>query len=290
MKFLIFNIIVILFSITLYSCNEDSVVNNQLYENGNFTYPYEINTAWYYGTRNFAYNFRPDSIKNIYGSDTLSGYGEAIFLRDTVVGIDTCRILRNAHSETGHAHATYELYKQTDTGLIRIAHYSNGTNFGPYRTDCRYKFSFNGKSYNSSREIFSEYKNDLKSTTDIQQGDTVLIMDDPPVNTLKYPILKGMEWVIITDETGGKITKKYSDYENINLLGSNYYCIKIQKQWYFNFQTPVSELIYFDYFSKEGMVKRDFTIKDIEVSNELGQTIGYFDAKEESFLNIYFQP
>ena len=53
---------------------------------------------------------------------------------------------------------------------------------------------------------------------------------------------------------------------------------------------PDPHLIFYDYFSKDGMVKRDFTIKDVAVSNSSGQLIGYIDVKEEAFLNIFSQP
>lgn len=287
----VFIVLILLFTIVACSCNDENVSNSSVdSQENNFTYPFELNSFWYYGTRNFVSNFRPDSLRNIFGSDTLTGYGDARFIRDTIIGNDTFRVLRNNHADEGHSHATYELYKQTDSGLVRYASYSNGNNFGPFRAGSDTKFTFNGKDFNSLNEIFNCYKYDANIFKDNTSGDTTLIFDDPPVNSLKYPISENLMWDFFNNNNV-KITKKYLNFENVNLLGKSYHCIKIQRQWYFdNSEIPDKKLNYYDYFSKEGMVKRDFLIKDIAVNNNLGQVIGYIDAKEESFLNFYLQP
>lgn len=288
-KFLLVQIII--YGIAFSGCDEDDVNNSSADpQEKNFTYPFAINSFWYYGTRNFISNIRPDSLKSIFNNDTIDGFGEAIFLRDTVIGVDTLRVLRNNHSDEGHTHATYELFKQTDSGLVRYASYSDGSNFGPFRSLPDLKFTFKDKSFNSLNEIFGFYINDVYNSDLNLSGDTILVFDNPPVNTIRYPVLKDVEWDFYNSDFV-KIKKKYLDFENVNFPGKNYFCIKIRKQYYYeNSMTPDTNLIFFDYFSKEGMVKRDLLIKDITVSNKLGQVIGYIDAKEESFLNIYLQP
>ena len=221
--------------------------------------------------------------------DTLTGAGGAIFLKDTVINQDTLRLLRNSHSDPGHGHATLELFRQTDTGLVRVAFYSDGVNFGPFRPNPNsVTLSFNGKNYHSLNEIFNYYKYDL---IDNFSGDTTLIFDNPPKVAIKYPIVQNNEWIFNIVNSATKQTKKYTTFETVNSMGISYYCIKIQKQWYLDgSNNPDSRLIFYDYFSKEGMIKRDFIIKDIAINNSLGQLIGYIDAKDEAFLNFYTHP
>jgi len=278
-------------TISFNSCSDDVVNNNSAPVNeDNFVYPYSINSFWYYGTNNFVTNLRPDSLSNIFDTDTLTGIGGATFVRDTIIGNDTLRLFRNGHSDEFHAHTTLEMYKQTSSGLIRYASYSEGTNFGPFRplkNNMNLKYSVNGKTYNSVDEIFRYYKNFIFRSEYNSSGDTIFIFDDPPVTAIKYPIVKNLEWNFITVQTT-QINKKYTDYENVILLGKSYYCIKIQRIWYFdNSTTPAPNLIDYEYFSKEGMVKKDFLIKDIRITNEFGELLGYIDAKDEAFLNIY---
>ena len=275
------------FIFLLVSCNEDIVHNNNSSDNS-FTYPYNTNSLWYYTTRNFITNIRPDSISRYFETDTSIGYGAATFTKDTIINNDTLKILTNSHSGGGHGHSTSEIFKQTDSGLIRIAFYSDGVNFGPTTPQTNsLSYLINNKNFNSLNEIFFYYKNDFKIDN---SNDSLLIFDVPPVTAVKYPIVTNTEWILRRD---GSTTfkKKYLDFETVNVQSGSHYCVKIQKVWYMNNSSiPEANLIFYDYFAKEGMIKRDFLIKDIEITNTSGNTIGYVDAKEEAELNIYVLP
>lgn len=279
-------ILMLLVSAVISGCNEDTVTNNpETPAENNFQYPFKINTWWYYSTQNFVTNLRPDSISVYFPTDTLFGFGEAKFLRDTIIGSDTLRLMHNTHSDEGHSHTTQELYKQTDTGLIRIAFFSDGTNFGPYRPLNGITFTVHDKKFNSVNEIFDYYNGEL-----IARDTLPLIFDDPPKVTVKYPIVQNQEWEFVSYGTSTRITKKYTDYENAVINGTNYYCIKIRRNWYFD-SSPTADprFISYDYFAKEGMVKRDFVIRDVPVSNQFGP-IGYIDVREQAQLNLYIAP
>jgi hypothetical protein len=281
-------LILIYFSCFIISCSNETVITNSPVvvtpPENNFQYPYSLNSFWYYTTRNFVTNLRPDSLNVYFSTDTLVGYGDASFVRDTIINQDTVRLLRNSHSEPKHSHTTLEYYKQTDSGLIRIAYASDGTNFGPYRPlNNSLTYTVNRKTFNSLNEIYDYYSRESESVT----GN--LTFDDPPLRALKYPIVQNEEWSFITYGLT-RITKKYTDFETVQLPAGNFYCIKIQRNWYYdNSTTPDASYISYDYFSKQGMIKRDFRIKDILINNQNGP-IGYIDVKEEANLNLYNIP
>lgn len=275
------------FILLLVSCNENPMQPNNSSED-NFKYPYSINSFWYYKTRNFVTNLRPDSLSVYFKTDTTVGFGDSKFSNDTMINNETLRVLRNSHYNGSHGHTTVELFNQTDTGLIRVAFYSDGANFGPHRpNDNSIRYSVNKKIFSSIEELFSYYKNDFDFDN---SNDTALIFDSPPVVAIKYPITLNTEWLFKNVGTT-KFTKKYLNFENVKVQSGSHYCIKIQKIWCLdNSLTPEPNLIHYDYFAKEGMVKRDFKIKDIAISNSMGNIIGYVDAKEEAELNIYTLP
>ena len=264
------------------SCNEDSDNNVSSGNNfdKNFTYPLKVNSYWYYGTRNFVFNLRPDSINIYFSTDTLYGYGNANINNDTVINSDTLIQLQNVHSLSGHANSSVELYKQTDTGLVRVAYYSNAPNFGPFRQTNNLNFSFNGNNFNSLNELLGLVKGDY------YQNDTALIYDDPPVKVLQCPLVENSEWNMINTGTVS-INKKYLNFENVTVNAGTFYCLKIKKDFYYNSSVPDTGSVFYDYFSESGMIKRDLLIKDVNVSNSSGQTIGKIDIKEEAFLNLY---
>ncbi len=281
-------IFLLFFSVLIISCSDNPQENQTpgppVSNDSTFKYPYQLNREWYYATRNFVTNIRPDSINVYFPGDTTLGFGAASYIKDTIINTDTLKLLRNTHTDPHHGHTTLELYKQTDTGLIRIAFFSDGANFGPYRPVNNFKFTLHGKSFNSPEELLknSEYGFEMRDTNQ-------LIFDDPPIKVLKYPVSQNNEWDFLNYGTT-RITKKYTNYETVTVPAGTFYCIKIKRNIYYNSAAPDPDYIYYDYFSKDGMIKRDFLLKDIMVSNNFGQTIGYIDVKEEAFLNIYIIP
>ncbi|MEO8664809.1 MAG: hypothetical protein ABI462_04875 [Ignavibacteria bacterium] len=276
----------VLSSLVFISCSDNAVNNNDPPSGASdFKYPYKTGAFWYYTTKNFVTNIRPDSIQVYFSTDTIIGNGAAEFSRDSIINNDTLKLLKNSHSTEGHSHTTLEYYKQTDTGLVRIAFYSNGANFGPYRpAPNQLHYSINGRSFHSIQELLNSYNRDND-----QRDSTPLIFDDPPLRTIKYPIAQNSEWLLVTYGTT-RITKKYLDFETVVVPAGSFNCIKIQRNWYYNSPTPEPNSLSYDYFSKEGMVKRDFLIKNVLISNSLGQQIGSIDVKEEDFLNLYNLP
>lgn len=254
----------------------------------NFKYPYEINSFWYYSTYNYVTNYRPDSLRKIIADDTIVGNGIAEFSRDTIFNSDTLHLLKNTHSSEGHEHTTLELYKQSDTGLVRYAFYSSGTNFGPFRPlQLRFKIEKDDKEFASMTELLRWYEN---YTEQDNTGDTTFIIDDPPINAIRYPISEGSEWSYL-DYGATKIKKLYSGFEDVSTQAGSFHCAKIRRNWYFNFSTvPDSNFYLADYFSEYGMIKRDFRIKNVLVTTSTGEPLGYIEVVEESKLNIVTLP
>jgi hypothetical protein len=276
------------FSAVYYSCGDESSVNKPeepvLIDTTatNFKYPCSLNKIWYYSTKNYLTNLRPDSVRRYFSEDTIIGFGAAEFIRDTIINQDTLKVLRNSHSVTGHSHSTLELYRQSDTGLIRYAFYTNGTNFGPFRpVNNGLRFSLSGKSFNSINEIMSDYyAAEFLSDS--------LSLDNPPKTVLKYPISRNIEWELNSSGTT-RVTKKYLDFENVTVHAGTFYCIKIKRDIYYNSAVPDLNYFFYDYFSKDGMIRRDILLKNVMVSNSKGQVIGFIDVREEAFLNLYIQ-
>lgn len=269
--------------ICLCSCNEnsDNNISSENHNDDNFIYPLNLNSYWYYGTRNFVFNLRPDSINIYFSTDTIYGYGNSNITKDTVINSDTLIQIQNVYSLAGHANSSVELYKQTDTGLIRVAYYSNAPNFGPFRQSHNLSFSVKGVNFNSLYELLGFFKGENN------QNDTALIFDDPPVKVLQYPLTENSEWNMINTGTVS-IKKKYLNFENVTVNAGTFYCLKIKRDFYYNSPTPDTGNIYHDYFSESGMIKRDILIRDVNVSNSSGQTIGKIDIKEEAFLNLFY--
>ncbi|MBS1517665.1 MAG: hypothetical protein JSS91_06230 [Bacteroidetes bacterium] len=272
------NLILIFLCVTFYSCEQNSTGVNNSEEYVNLKYPFTLNSFWYYTTKNVTVNIRPDSIKNYFNQDTLTGFGISEFISDTVIYTDTLRILKNEFSLSGHSSVTYEYYLQTDSGLIRKAYLFSGSNLGPYRGDIMYEY--NKKIFNSAEDIF------LRADLNLSNTDTLLTIDDPPVRVLKYPAELNTDWSLFSSDYL-KIRKKYTGFQNVSIFGNKFRCAVISRYFYFNSSLPDNNYIFTDYFSKEGIVKREILIKDISILNKTGEQIGLIDLSELSYVTIY---
>ncbi len=263
-------------------CSDDNPSsNNPPVNETDFRYPVGKNSFWYYSTYNFVTNHRPDSIKRLFPPDTITGYGLARFSGDTVLNGDTISILRNSHTSEGHEHTTIEWYASTDSGLFRRASYSSGTNFGPFRPVVNgYKLKIRDRDFFSGEELMRFFNADNSS------GDTTLYPDNPPIRALRYPVAQGIEWTY-ADYLTTRISKQYGSFTNESVPAGNFYCVEVKRKWYFN-NSPSADTTFShtDYFSKSGMVKREFIIKNVMITNAQGQLLGYIDVIEQAILNI----
>jgi len=269
----------LLAGLTIYSCskNEDSIVAPVSPEN--FKYPYSINSNWFFTTTPY-YIFHPDSVSNyITDLDTAIETGYAVWKNDTVIEGINARVLRTNHTSTAHAYNTTECYVQTDTGLVNLSFDSDGVSFGPFRPNPNYTLLYNGKNYSSIGELKQEFFSESQIITD----NSVL----NNYNCIKYPIVENTEWFFrYTSLNPVQLQrKKYLSYEQVQTPAGIYNCIKIQRKGYRgNPEVPDTNYNSMDYFSKVGMVKRSFALKNIAFVYK-GALIGYFDIGQEVILN-----
>lgn len=277
-------ILILLLPFVFITCGDDAQVNVTPNEpESDFRYPVKPNSLWYYSTYNFVTNLRPDSLRNIFSADTVTGFGIARFSSDTVINADTFSVLRNTHSSEGHDHTTIELYRQNDSGLFRHAFYSSGTNFGPFRNS-GYILTAAGRQYTNVYELLRF------AATDAGLSDTVLTFDDPPVKALQFPIVDGTEWNYL-DYGATKIRKQYYGFENISAAGGNFFCAIVKRKWYFNNSASHdTNFVLTDHFSDKGMISRKYAIKNVLVSNNLGEPIGHIDVVENASVNFLNLP
>jgi hypothetical protein len=257
------------------SCNNNPVTPDNPFQN--FRYPYQDGMYWFYNNRTFFYNIHPDSASIYIPNDTIKGTGISIFSNDTVINGVVSKLLRSEHVSPTHSHFTLESFIQTDTGLISNFGGETGRSFGPYSPNSKIKFIFNNREFYSIQDILIYYKSGFN--TDLA------IVDTTPVNCIKYPVVSGTEWHFNSLGNGLNVYKKYNGISDVSTPLGSFKCMQVQRIFK-NSSTPDTNLVFYDYLSEKGMVKRDYFIKNIEIYNSSGQHIGYFDVKEEYLIEL----
>ena len=108
-----------------------------------------------------------------------------------------------------------------------------------------------------------------------------LFINNPPDTCLKYPIIKGIEWLYRSNEVV-TIHKKYLNFENLYVNGNYISVIKTQRIYSFAF-----DITSFDYYSRYGEMKKEFWINNIIVTNEFGQEVGTVDINDTYTVTSY---
>lgn len=245
----------------------------------NFKYPFSLNSNWFFTTTQH-YTFHPDSVRNyLSGIDTSVESGYAVWKNDTVINGITARVLRSNHTSTSHAYNTTESYIQTDSGLVNISfNIDYGPSFGPYRPMSYIKFKHNEKIFKSLSELFL-FLNGESFSDNAEKLNLV--------NCIRYPISENYEWYFRTLSPNPLLIqrKKYLGYEQVSSPAGIFNCIKIQRKNYINGGTVLdTNYVSYDYYSKIGMLKRNYLIKNVGVYYS-GSLIGYFDIENDVILN-----
>jgi hypothetical protein len=256
-------------------CSDNSVSSTggaYTLDTASFTYPFKDGCTWNFNRKYSAFNFRPDSVKRVFSDFPIYGNGTTTILYDTSINGITTKCFYITYSENSYNYESREYYGNYDSGLVCYGYRSA---FGAALTPFRVKgihFSHNGNTFGSFQELFYEYENGcrLRATP----GNT-LILEVPPVVCLKYPEVSGIQWFFKSLDGFDIIYKKYLGFEKI-ICGTGYYsCMKTQRIW-----NTMPNLELFDYYSKVGILKRDYTMRDILINNEFGDTLGFVDLND----------
>ena len=255
------------------SCSKDSPTGVQPVDTSDFKYPFTIGSTWSYTRVQSVENIRPDSIINQFNMFPFNATGTITILNDTLInGIQT-RCFSETYTEDTTNSYSRHYFANHDSGLVCYGYSSsNGVSF-PYGPRPKIKFLYNNVVYDDIEEIFVSYG--LYSNPKFISNDT-LILEDPPVNCVKYPIKIGTEWFFKRIDIDLYIHKKYLGFENILVNNNMISCVKTERKWF----GLKSETFFYDYLSKYGQMKRDYYFKDIIVLNEFGNPVGFVDARD----------
>lgn len=281
-KYIISLSAIFILAITFTSCSDGPVATGTLQtqvDTSSFTFPYEIGTIWTYDRVFSAENIRPDSIRHYFTNWPIRGKGEITILYDTVINGITARCFFEEYTEF-HPTDTNTWYNRfyyvnTDTALLCIAsRVSTGIFSIPYRPAVENNAGFRMGDMN--------FKNPLELTAFIEQGGNrggrldSFVIENPPVISLKYPIVIGTEWVSKYIQGQPWSYKKYLSFTLLNVLGAQITCIKTERR------IPLfNNSFLYDYYSKNGQVKRDYLFKDMSFTTKTMPTgAGFVDIRD----------
>jgi len=243
-----------------------------------FIYPISVGNNWSY-ENSFSIFFDSLAAENGLTDTTVYSTGIVEIIENTVIfdSID-CYNFRSTIIESAGNFTGYEFYNNTDNKLISYG-YIDPQMITP-KNDQQYAYlMFNGKKFNNFREIFNWIEKGLNEYT----RDDSIYYD--PVKCLEYPLAEGKQWTYRSAGNPFRIDKLILGWEEIYVPSGKLDCWKIQ--WLYLEEDWDINITFYDYISKEGLVKRKIDISNTECYNENAEFVGYADALEKKVLSDF---
>lgn len=281
------NIILLLtavFFASLFACGdkEDPTKTDSL-DPAFIYYPTEIGNYWNY-ERLFWFE----------GMDTNSFFPDSVYSLahveiegDTMLN-DTLNTFEFVEYHTDNNTNVVKTYFTNETTGFYMQAYRGAGIATPVKSD--YKLIFNNHKFNSLGELFDFISGFQKIPSNINvKSDTTypsfFQWEDPPIESLSYPLYVGKEWVYRAESVLGGMNRKVVSAETVETPAGSFDCYKV-KLVYLD-TAYANKIQYFDYISSKGLIQRMITFR-ITFTDIEGNIIGTGDAIEELKLSSYF--
>ncbi len=266
----------------------------------NLTYPLREGNVWEYEREFGVYNFRssenPDSVIE---SEEMFIHAKSTVRSNGMVTLDMFADIPGAVIELEQAYiedwdsfelTSWNYYTQTGDGLYMVGYKSASgapampkiTAEGNNRNNGFY-ILFDGKYFPSLRAV-SEYVEFMVQSHYDDPGD--FIIEDTPPKVLPRYMNTGAQWTYRSKGNPWRVDKRVLGKEIIEVPAGQFDCYKVQ--WLVDLSDTGEwneELIFYDYFSDDGLIKREFYFKDNPwIQTHSPDPIGYFDGHDISVL------
>lgn len=268
-------------------CEKDD--NPFLPKEEGFVYPAAVGTGWEYDRVISRFNYRPFTKKAAQVIDTtitfdvsvvitrmgsIGAYGEAPVFEEQL------------SSQDGLTDVSETFYTNLDSGLYMLA-YRGPSHMIP-KSNRTAHFGFKGIHFDRVDEIASFL---LASHSMALHKNDTLIIEDPPIRSLAYPLDVGSEWVYRRSQAPWPINKRVTRTDTVDVPAGLFFCYEIQ--WLFDINNDDAwdeDILFHDFIDSHGLIKRTILFKDVIIIGEEGpEPLGLCDVKDESVLTMLNQ-
>jgi len=261
-------------SVIIISCSDEPVTPAggiaETVDTGTFIYPFTIGDSWNVKRTMSFENPRPDSIRHYFTDPPVVYNGSISILYDTIINGTAAKCFLETETEDSMVYVNRLYYYQTDTGFYCLA--NRNSMFGYFMPFRKNNLSF--EKYGIKMQNPFALEQMILSGSPHQSSDTFIIFT-PPVLSLKYPVLKNIEWFFFNGFF--TVYKKYTEFVNLTVNGQKIACIKTQRRY-----VGWDDFLFYEYYSKYGQMQSNHLFKDMlvtTINNPDG--IGYVDSREK---------
>ncbi len=250
-------------------------------------YPLAVGNTWEY-THKWDTFYYADSTASTYDDTTTMLFNIQVAVTDTASLGGTSGLYRMATTapDSLNSYEGVQYYGQNEDGLYSYGHEGSALLSMPKSLPTREiqgGIYFKGMHFNSAGELLDLLQQELP-TCYTALSDSI-ILEEPPVKVLRYPLETGVTWTYRTIGNPWKIDKHVEGEEQITVPAGEFVCYKIK--WLYDFDDNGewdSDIFAEDYIGQEGLVQRQITFLGVIRMNENGEEVGYSDIKSKFTL------
>ncbi|MFQ3597644.1 MAG: hypothetical protein SNJ55_06455 [Chloroherpetonaceae bacterium] len=262
----------ILCAVAIFGCNNsDTPIFSE--------YPLSVGNRWEYERVFRSENFRPINDTSTYGGFTYASPITVEILKKTRLR-DGQEVLE-FRSTQGFV-IGYSYINQTGEGLFTYAH---GASPSDIPRNAPIRFSLKGITLASVEELLSMMKGEVQAIAN--RGDDTLFYENPPVKSFHFPYQKNFKWAM-RESSPFRIEKEYVGNESVSTPLGIQNCVKTKWYWDINGDGIYDlDIEGYDYLNQNGLIKREFFIKDVLVQNSTTDSIGFIDIRDTYQINSF---
>ncbi|MEZ5149400.1 MAG: hypothetical protein R2759_20615 [Bacteroidales bacterium] len=235
-------------------------------------YPSDSGNYWKYDQL-FTFAFDPDTVQ----VEPDSGFNNIHVSVTGHVMMDTLNTIEFSEYDYSGKYFAKSYFKQHTDGFY-IHAYMGGSHAIPTKSNYLYKL---GALTFESQEALMESVAGKVSPTLVKDS---LFYEDPPVKCWNYPISISTEWVYRENGPIGKMTRKVVGINTVETPAGLFQCYKIKMVYH---DTTFANIIYHDYLSEIGLVKRTLEVENVVMMDAEGNEIGVGKSSNITELTQY---
>lgn len=236
------------------------------------SYPLTTGNSWTYRSTFSITDFQPTRPGAIFRDTSITSTAVVTSTgkRTLLDSIETWG-LRTTESDSISSRTMYHYYRTIADSLFLIA-YSSGSIFTPKRIPTQHYFIVGKKRYASIGEIFGDLRYSSRS---LREDSLSLIYEISPPKAFVFPMIVGRSWNYREAGHPFKIGHNVVAEGVTTTPAGTLPSFTIQWMWDLNADGVWDASITgFEYVAKEGLIKRDFTINNVIMTDGAGDTVG----------------
>jgi len=179
-------------------------------------------------------------------------------------------------------------YGQDDDGLYEHGYEGSATLSMPKGLPAREGqggIYFKGMYFNNMNELFRLFQEALPGPYLYRVDSTQQIIEDPPLEVLRYPLEQGTTWTFREAHYPWRIDKRVVGEEEVVVPAGTFMCSKIR--WLYDIDGNDewdTDIFIEDFIGKEGLIQREITVLGMIIPNALSERMGYMDIVDKYTL------